>query len=74
MVIKQVPLFQVCEKIRFTRCALLAWQREVFSFTNTKAEIAKVQDKLGVLFKHPRLAELYVARGELLGQLASLLG
>ncbi|KAM1128830.1 hypothetical protein ACFX13_039436 [Malus domestica] len=37
---KSVSGFQVCEKIRFTRCALLAWQREVFGFT--KAEIAKV--------------------------------
>ncbi|KAM1450524.1 hypothetical protein ACFX2I_037752 [Malus domestica] len=34
-----VPLFQVCEKICFTRCALLAWQQEVFGFT--KVEIAK---------------------------------
>ncbi|KAM2153570.1 hypothetical protein ACFX1Q_045498 [Malus domestica] len=32
-------LFQLYKKIQFTKCALLAWQREVFGFA--KAEIAK---------------------------------
>ncbi|KAM1099875.1 hypothetical protein ACFX15_006188 [Malus domestica] len=34
-----LPLFQVCEKIRFTHCALLTWQKEVFG--STKVDIAK---------------------------------
>ncbi|KAM1543280.1 hypothetical protein COP1_012923 [Malus domestica] len=34
-----LPLFQLCEMIRFTRYALLAWKNEVFG--STKAEIAK---------------------------------
>ncbi|KAM1746300.1 hypothetical protein ACFX11_012942 [Malus domestica] len=36
-----LPLFQLCEMIRFTRYALLAWKNELFG--STKAEIAKVQ-------------------------------
>ncbi|KAM1112706.1 hypothetical protein ACFX2B_044923 [Malus domestica] len=32
-------LFQLYEKIQFTKCALLAWQKEVFGFA--KAVIAK---------------------------------
>ncbi|KAM0996492.1 hypothetical protein ACFX2C_006494 [Malus domestica] len=60
-----LPLFQVCENIQFTRCALLTWQKKVFG--SMKVEIAKVQDKLGVLFEHPPSAEVYEARGELMG-------
>lgn len=66
------PLFQVCEIFFFTWCALLTWQKEVFR--STKAEIAKVRDKLSVLFEHPPSAEVHAARGELMGQLDSLLG
>ncbi|KAM2699391.1 hypothetical protein EV1_038275 [Malus domestica] len=69
---KLVSGFQVCEKIRFTRCALLAWQREVFGFT--KAKIAKVWDKLGMLFKHPPSAELYAAKGSYWVNLIHFLG
>ncbi|KAM1218489.1 hypothetical protein TB2_045605 [Malus domestica] len=58
-------LIQVCEKICFTWCALLAWKNEVFG--SMKAEIAKVRDKLGVLFEHPISVEVHEAMGELMG-------
>lgn len=66
-----ISLFQVCEKIRFTHYAILAWKKEVFS--SMKAETTKVQEKFGVLFDHPPLVKLYEAREELMGHLNSLL-
>ncbi|KAM2335416.1 hypothetical protein FF1_012941 [Malus domestica] len=46
-----LPLFQLCEMIRFTRYALLAWKNEVFG--STKAEIAKEGD-INTKFFHLR--------------------
>lgn len=68
----RIPLFQVCEKIRFTHYVVLAWKKEVFG--SRKTDITKVQDKLGVLFDHPPSAQLYEAQEELMGSLDSLLG
>ncbi|XP_070683541.1 uncharacterized protein [Malus domestica] len=65
-------LFQLYEKIQFTKCALLAWQKEVFGFA--KAVIAKVRDKLGVLFEQPPSTTAHKARGELMKRLDLLLG
>ncbi|KAM2450907.1 hypothetical protein TB2_008327 [Malus domestica] len=53
-------LTRVCDKIRATRVALLDWQRN--TFRNTKLEIAKVRDKLGILFDHPHSSDLYDRR------------
>ncbi|KAM1836892.1 hypothetical protein ACFX13_019061 [Malus domestica] len=51
-----------------------AWNKSMSRVPLFQAEIAKVRDKLGVLFEHPPSVELYAARAELLGQLDSLLG
>lgn len=62
----------VCDKIRATRVALLEWQRTTFG--NTKIEIVKVRDKLGVMFEHPYSPNLHERRGELMNELDNLLG
>ena len=63
---------RVCDKIRATRVALLEWQRSTFG--NTKLEITKVRDKLGVLFEHPLSPDLIKRRGVLMHELDTLLG
>lgn len=66
------PLTRVCDKIRATRVALLEWQRA--SFANTKMEISKVRNKLGVWFEHPPSPNLHERRGKLMQELDNLLG
>lgn len=68
---KGVPLFQVCEKIYATRMVLLEWQRNVFG--STRLAIAKVREKLGVLFEHPPSMESRVCRVDLMDNLDALL-
>lgn len=69
---KGSPLTRVCDKIKATRVALLEWQRT--SFGNAKTEIAKVRDKLGVIFEHPPAPDLHESGGVLMQQLDNLLG
>lgn len=61
----------VCDKIKATKVALLEWQRSTFG--NTKLEIVKVRDKLGVLFEHPPSLDLIKRRGMLMHELDILL-
>lgn len=65
-------LVRVCDKIRATGVALLECQRSIFR--NTKLKIAKVRDKLGVLFKHLPSLDLIEHRGVLMHELDTLLG